>query len=72
MVLFSIIPVQYQDGYQNTIIDIEESKKVDNVWDDNICSKKLDSTIYFLQQETRLHNLFYSSFDFRLLRETFF
>ena len=40
----SIIPVQYQDGYQNTIIDMEESKKVDNVWDDNICSKKLDSS----------------------------
>ena len=40
----SVIPVQYQDGYQNTIIDMEESKKVDNVWDDNICSKKIDSS----------------------------
>ena len=40
----SIKPVQYQDGYQNTIIDMEENKKVDNIWDDDVSTKKLDST----------------------------
>ena len=40
----SILPVQYQDGYQNTIIDIDENKKVDNIWDDDVTNKKLDPT----------------------------
>ena len=40
----SILPVQYQDGYQNTIIDIDENKKIDNIWDDNVTNKKLDPT----------------------------
>ena len=40
----SILPVQYQDGYQNTIIDIDENKKLDNIWEDNITNKKLDPT----------------------------
>ena len=40
----SILPVQYQDGYQNSIIDIEENKKLDNIWDDNVTKKKLDPT----------------------------
>ena len=40
----SILPVQYQDGYQNAIIDIDENKKIDNIWDDNVTKKKLDPT----------------------------
>ena len=36
-----IVPVQYQEGYQNAIIDMEDMKKMDNIWDD---SKKLDPT----------------------------
>ena len=36
-----IVPVQYQEGYQNAIIDMEDLKKMDNIWDD---SKKLDPT----------------------------
>lgn len=40
----SILPVQYQDGYQNTIIDIDENKKLDKIWEDSITNKKLDPT----------------------------